>query len=142
MEQWVPFHQVKDPWLYYETNVVGTKNVIDFAECDHFVYCSIGSAFDPAPHATTKYGGELLTKQFKENLATETDFTTCVVTTDLINLTQIFPHPIRKVPAVANGKFDTLEILGTDYDTAMELVLGIIIHVVDIVDSFTKGCRK
>ena len=28
----------KDPWLYYETNVVGTKNVIDFAECDHFVY--------------------------------------------------------------------------------------------------------
>ena len=60
---------LKNPWLYYETNVVGTKNVIDFAECDHFVYCSTGSAFDPAasPYATTKYGGELITKQFKEN---------------------------------------------------------------------------
>ena len=38
---------VKDPWLYYETNVVGTKNVIDFGDCDHFVYCSTGSAFSP-----------------------------------------------------------------------------------------------
>ena len=39
----------------------------------------------------------------------------CVVITDLTNLMTTIPSN-KKSPAVANGKFDTLEIFGTDYD--------------------------
>ena len=60
-------NSVKDPYNYYMTNVIGTKNVIDGAPCDHFVYCSTGSAFEPQsnPYAGSKHAGELVAKQFK-----------------------------------------------------------------------------
>src|SRR6056300_410328 len=94
---------VKNPWLYFETNVVGTKNVIDFAECDHFVYCSTGSAFDPAasPYATTKYGGELLTKQFKENHSLVRFYNVCG-NNGFNKFDDAYSHLIRKAAAVAN----------------------------------------
>ena len=61
-------NSVKDPYDYYLTNVVGTKNVIDAAPCNHFVYCSTGSAFNPAsnPYAGSKHAGELVAKQFND----------------------------------------------------------------------------
>ena len=130
---------VKDPWLYYETNVVGTKNVIDFAECDHFVYCSTGSAFDPAasPYAATKYGGELLTKQFKENHSLVRFYNVCG-NNGFDKFDDEYSHLIRKAAAVANGKFDTLEIFGTDYDTRDGTCIRNYTHVIDIVDSLQK----
>ena len=109
---------VKNPWLYYETNVVSTKNVIDFADCDHFIYCSTGSAFSPqtSPYATTKHGGELITKQFNEN-ASIVRFYNVSGNDGFNKFDDEYSHLIRKAAAVANGKFDTLHIHGTDYDT-------------------------
>ena len=134
----VPY-SVINPWLYYETNVVGTKNVIDFAECDHFVYCSTGSAFDHAasPYAGTKYGGELITKQFKEKHSIVRFYNVCG--NDGFNkFDDEYSHLIRKAAAVANGKFDTLEIFGTDYDTRDGTCIRNYTHVIDIVDSLLR----
>lgn len=130
---------VKDPWLYYETNVVGTKNVIDFADCDHFVYCSTGSAFSPqtSPYAATKHGGELLTKQFHENNSIVRFYN--VSGNDGFNkFDDEYSHLIRKAAAVANGKFDTLHIMGTDYDTRDGTCVRNYTHVVDIVQSLYR----
>tara|TARA_E500000178_G_scaffold272978_1_gene271297 strand:- start:1651 stop:2073 length:423 start_codon:yes stop_codon:yes gene_type:complete len=49
-----------------------------------------------------------------------------------------YSHLIRKAAAVANGKFDTLEIFGTDYDTRDGTCIRNYTHVVDIVDSLQK----
>ena len=51
-------------------------------------------------------------------------------------------HPLRKAAAVANGKFDTLEIFGTDYDNRDGTLYKELQSCPDIVDSFTKGGRK
>jgi len=130
---------VKNPWLYYETNVIGTKNVIDFAECDHFVYCSTGSAFSPqtSPYAATKHGGELLTKQFNDKYSIVRFYN--VSGNDGFNkFDDEYSHLIRKAAAVANGKFDTLYIHGTDYDTRDGTCVRNYTHVKDICDSLYR----
>lgn len=130
---------VKNPWLYYETNVVGTKNVIDFANCDHFIYCSTGSAFSPqtSPYAATKYGGELLTKQFNKKHSIVRFYN--VSGNDGFNkFDDEYSHLIRKAAAVANGKFDKLFIHGTDYDTRDGTCIRNYTHVKDIVDSLYR----
>ena len=130
---------VKNPWLYYETNVVGTKNVIDFADCDHFIYCSTGSAFSPqtSPYAATKHGGELITKQFNEN-ASIVRFYNVSGNDGFNKFDDEYSHLIRKAAAVANGKFDTLHIHGTDYDTRDGTCVRNYTHVYDIVESLYR----
>jgi len=130
---------VKNPWLYYETNVIGTKNVIDFTDCDHFVYCSTGSAFSPqtSPYAATKHGGELLTKQFYDKHSIVRFYN--VSGNDGFNkFDDEYSHLIRKAAAVANGKFDTLYIHGTDYDTRDGTCVRNYTHVKDICDSLYR----
>jgi len=130
---------VKNPWLYYESNVIGTKNVIDFADCDHFVYCSTGSAFSPqtSPYAATKHGGELLTKQFNDKYSIVRFYN--VSGNDGFNkFDDEYSHLIRKAAAVANGKFDTLYIHGTDYDTRDGTCVRNYTHVKDICDSLYR----
>jgi UDP-glucose 4-epimerase len=130
---------VKNPWLYYESNVIGTKNVIDFADCDHFIYCSTGSAFSPqtSPYAATKHGGELLTKQFNDKHSIVRFYN--VSGNDGFNkFDDEYSHLIRKAAAVANGKFDTLYVHGTDYDTRDGTCVRNYTHVFDIVESLYR----
>lgn len=130
---------VKNPWLYYETNVVGTRNVIDFVDCDHFIYCSTGSAFSPqtSPYAATKHGGELLTKQFFDKSSIVRFYN--VSGNDGYNkFDDEYSHLIRKAAAVANGKFDTLYVYGTDYDTRDGTCVRNYTHVYDIVESLYR----
>lgn len=130
---------IKNPWLYYETNVIGTKNVIDFVDCEHFVYCSTGSAFNPqtSPYAATKHGGELITKQFFDNHSIVRFYN--VSGNDGFNkFDDDYSHLIRKAAAVANGKFDTLYINGTDYDTRDGTCIRNYTHIKDIVDSLYR----
>lgn len=130
---------VNDPWLYYETNVVGTKNVIEYANCDHFIYCSTGSAFDPisSPYANTKYGGELITQQFKEKHSI-VRFYNVSGNNGFFKFDDEYSHLIRKAAAVANGMFDKLYVYGTDYATRDGTTIRNYTHVTDIVESLIK----
>ena len=134
----VPY-SIKNPWLYYETNIVGTKNVIDFAGCDHFIYCSTGSAFDPAasPYAATKYGGELVSKQFKEKVSI-VRFYNVSGNDGFIKFDDEYSHLIRKAAAVVNGKFNQMLIHGIDYDTRDGTCIRNYTHVSDIVQSLHR----
>lgn len=130
---------VKDPWLYYETNVVGTKNVIDFAECDHFVYCSTGSAFNPAanPYAMSKYAGEVITKQFcpKHSIVR---FYNVSGNDQMYKFDDEYSHLIRRAAATANGKFDKIYLYGCDYNTRDGTCIRNYTHVTDIVESLER----
>jgi len=130
---------VKDPWSYFQTNVNGTKNVIEAFPCEHFVYCSTGSAFNPdsSPYALTKYGGELITKQFcRKNSIVR--FYNVSGNHGFSKYDDEYTHLIRKAAAVANGKFDQIEVFGTDYDTRDGTCIRNYTHVKDIVDSLLR----
>ena len=97
-------NSVKDPYNYYMTNVIGTKNVIHFASADHFVYCSTGSAFEPSanPYAATKHGGELITKQFCPNYSL-VRFYNVSGNDGWLKYDDDVSHLIRKAARVANA---------------------------------------
>ena len=132
-------NSVRDPWIYFQTNCNGTKNVIDAFPCDHFVYCSTGSAFNPgaSPYALTKYGGELITKQFCENHSIAR-FYNVSGNDGYKKYDDEYTHLVRRAAAVANGKFDELYIHGTDYDTRDGTCIRNYTHVVDIVESLMR----
>ena len=132
-------NSVKDPYNYYMTNVIGTKNVIDAAPCDHFVYCSTGSAFEPQsnPYAGSKHAGELVAKQFKPKCSI-VRFYNVSGNYGMSKYDDEYSHLIRRAAAVVNGKFDKLYIHGTDYDTRDGTCVRNYTHVKDIVDSLLR----
>ena len=132
-------NSVKDPYNYYMTNVIGTKNVIDAAPCDHFVYCSTGSAFEPQsnPYAGSKYAGELVAKQFKPKCSI-VRFYNVSGNDGMAKYDDEYSHLIRRAAAVVNGKFDKLYIHGTDYDTRDGTCVRNYTHIKDIVDSLLR----
>ena len=132
-------NSVKDPYNYYMTNVIGTKNVIDAAPCDHFVYCSTGSAFEPQsnPYAGSKHAGELVAKQFKPKCSI-VRFYNVSGNYGMSKYDDEYSHLIRRAAAVVNGKFDKLYIHGTDYNTRDGTCVRNYTHVKDIVDSLLR----
>ncbi len=130
---------VKDPYDYYLTNVVGTKNVIDAAPCNHFVYCSTGSAFEPVsnPYAGSKHAGELIAKQFN-NKCSLVRFYNVSGNDGMQKYDDEYSHLIRRAAAVVNGKFDKLYIHGTDFETRDGTCVRNYTHVKDIVDSLMR----
>jgi UDP-glucose 4-epimerase len=140
-------NSVKDPYNYYLTNVIGTKNVIDSVPHDHFIYCSTGSAFDPAsnPYAATKWGGELITQQFcpKYSLVR---FYNVSGNAGFLKYDDDVSHLIRKAARVVNAVTDRvneaehghMSLYGTNYDTRDGTCIRNYTHIKDIVDGLVR----
>jgi len=132
---------VKNPYDYYLTNVIGTANVAKslIDPIDHFIYCSTGSAFEPEsnPYAGSKYAGELVAKQYFDRTSV-VRFYNVSGNDGMSKFDDEYSHLIRKAAAVVNGKFDKLQIHGTDYDTRDGTCVRNYTHVKDIVDSLLR----
>lgn len=138
----------KDPYNYYLTNVNGTYNVLQYAETPHFIYCSTGSAFQPesSPYASTKYGGELITKQFKPQENTIVRFYNVSGNCGFKKYDDEISHLIRKAARVVNAiKYRTndsdhrvMSIFGTDYDTRDGTCVRNYTHINDIVNGIVN----
>lgn len=129
---------VNDPYNYYLTNTLGTQTVIDNTETDHFLYCSTGSAFQPAssPYATSKFAGEQLTRILpKYSIAR---FYNVSGNDQFKKFDDSHYHLVRKLSAVVNGLYPEIEIYGTDYDTRDGTTIRNYTHITDIVDSLYK----
>jgi len=140
-------HQsVKQPSHYYLSNVIGTMNVINHADTDHFIYCSTGSAFDPSssPYAATKYGGELITKEYSDLSGYDYSlvrFYNVSGNDGFQKYDEEASHLIRRAARVANNmllqrndpEYKSLSIYGTDYDTRDGTCVRNYTHVHDIV---------
>ena len=139
---------VKDPYGYYVTNVIGTKNVINCATTNHFIYCSTGSAFSPEsnPYAATKWGGELITKQFHPDTNTIVRFYNVSGNDGFLKYDEDVSHLIRKAARVVNSiKYQSIDndhksmcIYGTDYETRDGTCIRNYTHVKDIVDGLVR----
>lgn len=141
-------HQsVITPYNYYKTNVNGTKNVIDHASTEHFIYCSTGSAFNPSssPYAATKYGGELVTKEYSDLYSYDYSllrFYNVSGNNGFQKYDDEVSHLIRRAARVANSvlhkrnnpEYQSLSIYGTDYDTRDGTCVRNYTHVIDIVN--------
>jgi len=126
----------EDPFSFYETNIIGTQNVVDAVpDVGHFLYCSTGTAFDPgsSPYGMSKRAGEDLVT-LKPNYSI-CRFYNVSGNDGFKKFENFYSHLIRKAAAVANGKFDKLQIFGTDYDTPDGTCLRNYSHVADIADA-------
>jgi UDP-glucose 4-epimerase len=138
---------VKDPYSYYMTNVIGTKNVIDCANSNHFVYCSTGSAFSPEsnPYAATKWGGELVTQQFCPNYSL-VRFYNVSGNDGFLKYDEDVSHLIRKAARVVNAvryrandsDHRFMNLYGTDFDTRDGTCVRNYTHIKDIVDGLVR----
>lgn len=55
------------PMDYYRTNVVGTLNMLERTQYDHFIFASTGAASNPySPYGLSKYLAEQLVRQYCE----------------------------------------------------------------------------
>lgn len=137
-------NSVKNPYDYYMTNVIGTKNVIDLVDSKHMVYCSTGSAFDPSanPYAATKYGGELITKQFCDKYSL-VRFYNVSGNNGMLKYDDDVSHLIRKAARVVNAVKNrensaSMNLYGTDFDTRDGTCIRNYTHVKDIVDGVVR----
>jgi UDP-glucose 4-epimerase len=126
---------VTDPYNYYLTNIVGTQNIINHVEFDHFIYCSTGSAFQPgsSPYATSKRAAEDLVSILPKY--TITRFYNVSGNDGMRKYDDGYFHLIRKAAAVANRKFPKLDIYGTDWETRDGTTVRNYTHIKDIVDA-------
>ena len=137
-------NSVKDPYDYYMTNVIGTKNVIDLVDSKHMVYCSTGSAFDPSanPYAATKYGGELITKQFCDKYSL-VRFYNVSGNNGMLKYDDDVSHLIRKAARVVNAVKNrensaSMNLYGNDFETRDGTCVRNYTHVKDIVDGVVR----
>ena len=137
-------NSVKDPYNYYLTNVIGTKNVIELVDSKHMVYCSTGSAFDPSanPYAATKYGGELITKQFCDEYSL-VRFYNVSGNNGMLKYDDDVSHLIRKAARVVNAVKNrensaSMNLYGNDFETRDGTCVRNYTHVKDIVDGVVR----
>ena len=133
---------VDEPWDYYNTNVNGTKNISEAFKCDHFIYCSTGSAFNPGSnaYAATKWGGELITQQFHDKYSL-VRFYNVSGNNGFHKFDDEVSHLIRKAARVVNSKGNDhpyMPLFGTDYDTRDGTCIRNYTHIRDIVDGIVR----
>ena len=131
---------VQTPWRYFDTNINGTRNVLDQNPCDHFIYCSTGSAFHPNnPYSASKLASEQIVRETMPTANTVVRFYNVSGNDGYHKFDVEHFHLIRKAAATANGLYDHMAINGTDYDTRDGTVIRNYTHIVDIVNGLVNA---
>jgi len=123
---------VKNPFEYYNTNINGTKNVIDAFPNAKFIFASTGAAFDPtSPYARSKVVAEDIVKQLCKEY---TIFRFYNVGGGVPN------NPEGLYAATQNAiQSGTFTIFGSDYDTKDGTPVRDYVHVEDLTDAIVKA---
>ena len=131
---------VKSPWRYYDTNINGTRNVLNSFVYDHFIYCSTGSAFNPNnPYSASKLAAEQIVREHLSESHTIIRFYNVSGNDGFKKYDDEHFHLIRKAAATANGVYPGMYINGTDYDTRDGTVIRNYTHVTDIVNGLVNA---
>lgn len=123
------------PYEFYETNIFGTKNVIDNVDFDNFIYCSTGAAFQPetSPYAMSKRAGEDIVSLLDKYSVCR--FYNVSGNKGFQKYDDGHYHLIRKAAAVCNGVYDKIEVYGNDYPTRDGTTIRNYTHIDDITES-------
>ena len=131
---------VQHPWRYYDTNINGTRNILDSFLTNGFVYCSTGSAFHPNnPYSASKLAAEQIVREALPTNHTIVRFYNVSGNDGYNKFDDDHFHLIRKAAATANGVYDSMSINGTDYDTRDGTVIRNYTHVADIVNGLVNA---
>lgn len=127
---------VKDPLLYYDTNINGTINVLKGIKTKHFILASTGAAENPtSPYALSKVASEQIVIQHcEQNNIPYTIFR--------------FYNVIGGNPTNPDGLFfalkraidtQTFNLYGTNYNTPDRTAIRDYVHVEEICESIKSS---
>tara|TARA_B100000900_G_scaffold375510_1_gene357640 strand:- start:58359 stop:59192 length:834 start_codon:yes stop_codon:yes gene_type:complete len=133
---------VKDPILYYETNVLGTLNVLKNIKTKHFIFASTGAAEGLAsPYGLSKKAAEEIVIQYcTENNIDYTIFRFYnVIGSDGISIKNPDGLFYNLLKSKDTGVFT---IFGNDYDTEDGTCIRDYVHVNEICESIISAVEK
>ena len=119
------------PHEYYDTNIMGTKNIIDKVRCKHFILASTGAA----ELCNNPYG--------RSKRAAEDVVATNVKTYTIFRFYNVIGSTVKR-PTNPDGLFSSLcnaknnggmTIFGNDYDTRDGTAIRDYVHVMEIVEA-------
>lgn len=126
---------VKRPWDYYDTNINGTKKVIEAFHGAKFIFASTGAAFDPtSPYARSKVAAEDIVKEMCDEYTIFRFF----------NVGGGQPtNPEGLYAATMNAcESGTFTIHGNDYNTKDGTCVRDYVHVDDLCDAIIKAIHE
>ena len=129
---------VQRPTDYYETNILGTINVIDTFKCDNFIFASTGAAAQPAsPYARSKLVAEDIVREKCDNY-TIFRFYNVIGAAGFppTNPDGLFYALIR---AVETGEFG---LYGGDYNTIDGTAIRDYVHVLEICEAIRLAVER
>lgn len=133
---------LKEPTEYYRVNAMGTANMLDNVITPNFIFASTSSAWEMAsPYAKSKVAAEDIIKEKASGYTIFRFFN--VSGTDGVNRQLGAPSHLIRVAAMASaGKFENINIFGTDYDTRDGTCIRDYIHVVDLASAIVKAVEN
>ena len=133
---------VRLPFEYYNTNILGTANILKNIEADHILFAGTAASWDLAsPYALSKVAAEDVIKQYAKGYTIFRFFNvsgTNGIHRQLGNGT----HLIRMVAKVAAGKKEKLQIFGNDWNTHDGTCVRDFIHVSDLAGAILTAIEK
>ena len=126
---------VNKPWDYYNTNITGTRNVIEAFPGAKFIFASTGAAFDPAsPYARSKIAAEDIVKELCDEYTIFRFF----------NVGGGEPNnPEGLYQATKNAiESGTFTIFGNDYDTPDGTCVRDYVHVKDLAAAIVSAVNQ
>lgn len=130
---------VKDPALYYDTNINGTINVLNSVKTKNFIFASTGAVEHMnCPYAISKKACEEIVDQYcKSNNINYTIFRFYnVIGSDGINPTNPDGLFYALIRAIETKEF---KIFGNDYNTPDGTCIRDYVHVNEICDALIKA---
>jgi UDP-glucose 4-epimerase len=125
---------VKNPWNYYKTNVLGTKNVIDAFPGAKFIFASTGAAFIPeSPYGISKVAAESLVKNKCREYTIFRFY-------NVGGRTPTNPEGLYAATQKAKGK--TFKVFGSDYNTKDGTCVRDYVHVEDVCDAIVRAIEE
>jgi UDP-glucose 4-epimerase len=129
---------VENPWLYYNTNINGTKRLLNHVNCHNFIFASTGAASNPdSPYGYSKRVAEDIVKQMAYDYTIFRFYN--VIGTEGFPPTNPEGLMLNLMNARETGKFT---IFGDDYNTKDGTCVREYVHVMDICRALVKAIDK
>ena len=132
-------HSIKNPLAYYQTNVIGTGNLLNRTLTDHILFASTSSAWEMAsPYARSKVAAEDVIKSLTNDYTIFRFFNVSGTNGEYRQLGEA-THLIRVAAEVVAGRRPYLEIYGDDYETRDGTCIRDYVHVMDLADAIAEA---